>query len=102
MVEDDVVAALIANSQELVPVLKLLANEKRLLVLCRLSTEGEVTVGELARSVGLSQSALSQHLGKLRDAGLVTYRRDGQTLFYTLSGGQTARLLHALKEIYCP
>ena len=96
------IAPLAAKSQDLVPVLKLLANQKRLLVLCRLAAVGETPVTALARFVGLSPSAVSQHLGKLRDNGLVTFRREGQTLFYALSGDHTARLLHALKEIYCP
>src|ERR1700726_3596417 len=62
--------------------LKLLGNEKRLLVLCFLAARGEVTVGELVDVVKLSQSALSQHLGKLRADGLVTFRRTPQTLHY--------------------
>jgi DNA-binding transcriptional ArsR family regulator len=95
-------APLAAKSRELVPVLKLLANRNRLLVLCRLAAGGEMPVTALARVVGLSPSALSQHLGRLRREGLVTFRRQGQTLFYALSGGQTARLLEALKTIYCP
>ena len=99
---DDAVAQLAAKSQDLVPVLKLLANQKRLLVLCRLAAGGETPVTALAKSVGLSPSAISQHLTKLRQEGLVRYQREGQTLFYALSGDHTARLLHALKEIYCP
>ena len=99
---DSPIAPLLARSQELAPLLKLLGNRKRLLILCRLSAAGEMAVGALAQSVGLSQSALSQHLGRLRREGLVTFRRQGQTLFYALSDGQTARLLEALKTIYCP
>lgn len=99
---DNQIAALAAKSQDLVPVLKLLANQKRLLVLCRLAAVGETPVTALAQSVGLSRSAVSQHLTRLRKERLVTFRREGQTLFYALSGDHTARLLHALKEIYCP
>lgn len=95
-------AQLAAKSQELVPVLKLLANRNRLLVLCRLAASGEMPVTALAQSVGISPSALSQHLSRLRHEGLVTFRREGQTLYYTLSSGQAARLLEALKNIYCP
>ncbi len=93
---------LAAKSQDLVPVLKLLANQKRLLVLCRLAAVGETPASALAQAVGLSRSAVSQHLTRLRKEGLVAFRRDGQTVFYTLSGDRTARLLHALKDIYCP
>ena len=96
------IAALAAKSHDLVPVLKLMANQKRLLVLCRLAAVEEAPVTALARFVGLSPSAISQHLSKLRDKELVTFRRENQTLFYALSGDHTARLLHALKEIYCP
>jgi DNA-binding transcriptional ArsR family regulator len=81
--------------------LKLLGNEKRLLVLCFLAARGEMTVGELVDVVELSQSALSQHLGKLRADGLVTFRRDSQTLHYRVTDKRALRLLQVLKEIYC-
>src|SRR5450756_1266562 len=81
--------------------LKLLGNEKRLLVLCYLAARGEMTVGELVDVVELSQSALSQHLGKLRADGLVTFRRDSQTLHYRVADKRALRLLQVLKEIYC-
>ena len=83
-------------------VLKLMANESRLLILCRLAIAGEMPVGQLSQTVGLSQSALSQHLAKLRADGLVDFRRQSQTLFYRLADDQVARLLGALKDIYCP
>jgi ArsR family transcriptional regulator len=95
-------APLAAESRELVPVLNLLANRSRLLVLCRLAAGGEMPVTALARAVRLSPSAPSQHLSRLRHERLVIYRRQGQTLFYALADDETARLLHALKEIYCP
>ncbi|HJO68022.1 MAG TPA: metalloregulator ArsR/SmtB family transcription factor, partial [Sphingomonas sanguinis] len=60
--------------------LKAIGNARRLMLLCKLVEHGEVTVGDLARDVGLSQSACSQHLAKMRDEGLVTYRRESQTL----------------------
>ena len=81
--------------------LKLLGNEKRLLVLCFLASRGEMTVGELVGVVKLSQSALSQHLGKLRADGLVTYRRTSQTLHYSVADKRAVRILQVLKEIYC-
>ena len=81
--------------------LKLLGNEKRLLVLCFLTARGEMTVGEIVDVVKLSQSALSQHLGKLRADGLVTFRRTSQTLHYRVVDKRALRVLQVLKEIYC-
>ena len=81
--------------------LKLLANEKRLLILCFLAVRGEMTVGELVGVVKLSQSALSQHLAKLRADGLVEFRRTSQTLHYRVADARALRLLQVLKEIYC-
>jgi DNA-binding transcriptional ArsR family regulator len=81
--------------------LKLMGNEKRLLILCFLAVRGEMTVGEIVGVVKLSQSALSQHLGKLRTDGLVTFRRDSQTLHYRVADPRALRLLKLLKDIYC-
>jgi len=81
--------------------MKLLANERRLLVLCKLAGAGEMTVGGLANAVGLSQSALSQHLSRMRAEGLVRFRRDGQTLHYSIADPMAERLLSTLREIYC-
>jgi DNA-binding transcriptional ArsR family regulator len=81
--------------------LKLLGNEKRLLVLCFLAARGEMTVGELVGVAKLSQSALSQHLALLRADGLVTFRRTSQTLHYRVADKRALRVLQVLKEIYC-
>lgn len=81
--------------------MKLLANERRLLVLCKLAGAGEMTVGALANAVGLSQSALSQHLALMRAEGLVRFRREGQTLHYAIADPTAERLLSTLREIYC-
>jgi ArsR family transcriptional regulator len=81
--------------------LRLLGNEKRLLVLCRLWLTGEMSVGALADEVGLSQSALSQHLARLRADGLVTTRREAQVLYYSISDPRVRALLEALYQIYC-
>lgn len=80
--------------------LKVLGNEKRLMLLCLLS-EGELSVGELNARLELSQSALSQHLAILRDDGLVTTRREAQTIFYALAPGPAMRVVATLHEIYC-
>lgn len=81
--------------------LKMLANEKRLLILCFLAVRGEMTVGELVGVVKLSQSALSQHLAKLRADGLVEFRRASQTLHYRVADPRALRLLQVLKDIHC-
>jgi DNA-binding transcriptional ArsR family regulator len=81
--------------------LKLLGNESRLLILCFLAVRGEMTVGELVDVVKLSQSALSQHLARLREDGLVTYRRDSQTLHYRVIDQRALRVLQVLKDIFC-
>ena len=81
-------------------VLKALANEKRLLLLCQL-VEGECSVGELNARVDLSQSALPQHLAVLRDEGLVTTRREAQTIYYALAPGPAHRIIETLHGIYC-
>lgn len=80
----------------------MLANEKRLLVLCRLAVAGEMSVAALASDVSLSQSALSQHLARMRKQGLVAFRRESQTFHYSIADLPTKRLLLALKDIYCP
>ena len=80
--------------------LKALANEKRLLLLCQL-VERECSVSELNSKVDLSQSALSQHLAVLREDGLVSTRRDAQTIYYALADGPAQRLLGTLHDIYC-
>jgi DNA-binding transcriptional ArsR family regulator len=81
--------------------LKLLGNEKRLLILCFLTARGEMTVGELVSAVKLSQSALSQHLAKLRADGLVAFRRTSQTLHYHVADQRALHVLQVLKKIYC-
>lgn len=86
---------------EAAQLLKMLANEKRLLILCFLAVRGEMTVGELVGAVSLSQSALSQHLAKLRADGLVQFRRSSQTLHYRVADQRALCLLGVLKDIYC-
>lgn len=86
---------------EAAQLLKLLGHEKRLLVLCFLAARGEMTVGELVGVAKLSQSALSQHLAKLRADGLVEFRRASQTLYYRVVDARALRVLRLLKEIYC-
>jgi len=95
-------AALQEKAAEAARLLRLLANERRLLVLCHLVAEGEMTVGALAEAVGLSQPALSQHLALLREEGLVATRKAAQAVFYRLADPKAARVLALLRDLYCP
>ena len=82
-------------------ILRALANERRLMILCKLVEWGEGNVNSLAEAIALSQSALSQHLAKMRDEGLVTYRREGQTLWYRIADPRIEDLFATLHRLYC-
>jgi ArsR family transcriptional regulator, virulence genes transcriptional regulator len=88
------------HAVEAAAMMKQLANPSRLLILCQLLS-GEKPVGELAESVGLSQSALSQHLAKMREAGLVDCEKRGQMVYYRMASMQANALLSTLHLIYC-
>ena len=92
--------AMQSNAGAAADMLRALSNEARLLVLCRLG-QGEMSVGDLGELVGLSQSALSQHLAKLRADGLVATRREGQTIFYRIADARVGELIAALHGIFC-
>lgn len=94
------IRALKEKSAQASRLLKSLANDKRLLILCHLS-EGEKSVGQLERLVDLSQSALSQHLARLRRDNLVKTRRDAQTIYYSIASAEADAVLRTLYEIYC-
>jgi len=64
--------------------------------------QGEMSVGEMNEVVGISASALSQHLARMREEGLVAYRREAQTLYYRINNPAVERVIAALKDIYCP
>ena len=81
--------------------LKALANRHRLIIICQL-TEHERSVGELAALLSIRDSTVSQHLSLLRKDGLVTTRRDGQTIWYSISSPQARELARTLYRIYCP
>ena len=93
-------ARLSAKAGAAADLLRALANENRLMILCRL-IEGEQSVGALVDAIGLSQSALSQHLAKLREDHLVATRREAQTIYYRLASADAARVLQVLAQIYC-
>jgi DNA-binding transcriptional ArsR family regulator len=83
-----------------VELLKAMANEWRLMILCQLS-EGEKTVSELQQILGLSQSALSQHLAILRREKIVRARKHAQSVSYSLSGDDATKVMNTLHEVFC-
>jgi ArsR family transcriptional regulator, virulence genes transcriptional regulator len=89
-----------AHAEEAAAVLRALAHSARLMVLCELG-EGERSAGELVKASGLSQSALSQHLARLRADHLVETRRDGQTIYYYIADPKALHLVNLLFELYC-
>ena len=94
--------AALEDARELARLMGLLANENRLLILCRLM-DGPAAVGELNRSVPhISASALSQHLQTLRSAGLVEGDKQGQYVVYRIKDPRLSRLFGLLRELYCP
>lgn len=98
----DPAAAFAAQSAEAAAFLRLMANEHRLMILCRLAGGAEMSAGALVEASGLSQSALSQHLARLREDGLVEARRDGVVLYYSLADDRVRALIDVMKEIFCP
>ncbi|GAA5171525.1 metalloregulator ArsR/SmtB family transcription factor [Viridibacterium curvum] len=82
-------------------VLRALANADRLLLLCQLS-QGEKAVSELEELLDIHQPTLSQQLGVLRNEGLVSTRRDGKRIFYSVADPKVLQLLGTLYQLYCP
>ena len=88
-----------ANAVKATRLLKLMASEQRLMILCKLS-QSELSVGEIAAFLSITQSATSQHLQKMRAEGLVKTRRDAHTIYYTLADPAAKRVIDLLCEIY--
>ena len=82
--------------------LRLLGNERRLMILCQLADGGEHSVGQIQAHIGISQSALSQHLALLREQGIVANRRDGQAFHYRIVDLAALRVIATLAELFCP
>lgn len=95
------ITAFEASAGQAAKLLRALANERRLMILCQLA-DGERPVGELQPLVGLSQSALSQHLAVLREEGVVATRREGQTIWYRIADPAAVKVVSTLAEIFCP
>jgi DNA-binding transcriptional ArsR family regulator len=93
---DDMMAA----ADEASGLLKALANRHRLIIICQL-IDKERSVGELAELLKIRDSTVSQHLALLRKDGLVTARRDGQTIWYSIGSGPAHELVRTLYRVYC-
>ena len=93
-------AELYDMAEQAVVLLKAMANEWRLMILCQLA-EGERTVSELQAVLGLSQSALSQHLAVLRREKIVKARKHAQSVSYSLAGDEAPRVMHTLHDVFC-
>ncbi len=94
-------ATFAANADAVADLLRALGNQRRLMIMCKLAEHGEMTVGDLAGDVGLSQSALSQHLARLREEGLVSSRREAQSAWYRIADPRCETLLATLYQLYC-
>jgi len=94
-------AAFEQKAGEVAVMLKAIGNARRLMLLCKLVEHKERTVGDLASDTGLSQSACSQHLAKMRDEKLVGFRRESQTLWYSIADARVEALLATLYDLFC-
>ncbi|MFY8112802.1 MAG: ArsR/SmtB family transcription factor [Rhabdaerophilum sp.] len=93
---------LIHHGEDAEGLLAILANRRRLVILCNLVLDGELAVGELVRRLNIAQSALSQHLALMRAAGIVSTRREGTTIYYSLTDERTRAMLCAIREVLGP
>ncbi len=94
-------SAMESKAAEVADILRALANPRRLQILCVLIEAGESNVGALVRRVGISQSALSQHLAKMREEGLVGFRRESQALWYHIADPRIEALMAELHRLFC-
>jgi ArsR family transcriptional regulator len=94
-------AAMRAAAAQACGLLKVLANPDRLLLLCQL-TQGPLCVSELESILGIQQPTLSQQLGVLRDEALVTTRREGKQIFYSIASSEAMAVMQVLYQMYCP
>ena len=88
------------NARRVAALLKAMSNPARLVILCQIA-EGERSVGELERAVGLSQSAISQHLAVLRSESIVSSRRVRQTVLYSLASSEVVAIITTLHAVFC-
>ncbi len=93
-------SSMLVQARAVCELLKSLSNEKRLLILCNLST-GEMTVTQLEEKLGFQQATLSQQLARLRAERLVDTRRDGRQIYYSISDARVSALVGSLYDLYC-
>ncbi|QOZ53906.1 helix-turn-helix transcriptional regulator [Bradyrhizobium sp. CCBAU 53338] len=93
--------ALERQAKDVAALMRMLANEHRLLIVCKLVEYGEASAGTLAEDIGLSASALSQHLTKLKAEGVVASRRDSQTMWYRIADRRVEELFSTLHRLFC-
>lgn len=91
-----------ASAEQAAALLKAMSNPKRLLILCVLCGSPGTSAGELARATGLSPSATSQHLARMREEGLIDSQRDAQRILYFIKNAAVNTLIATLKTVYCP
>lgn len=101
LVESKTLAIMEEQACKAAKLLKALSNERRLLILCNL-VGGELSVTQLNERILLSQSALSQHLARLRQDCLVSIRKEGQTVYYRIASDESRAVLELLYNLYCP
>jgi len=99
-ISDEEIDQMMQNAYEASNFLKAISHEGRLMILCHLAS-GEKSVTELERLLSARQAAVSQQLSRLRLEGLVTPRRDGKTIYYSLADGKAARVLDVVYDIFC-
>lgn len=88
------------NAAQAAALMKLLSHPHRMMILCELK-QGECSVTELSQKIGIAQSPLSQHLARMRHEGVVTSRREAQTVYYSLLGAEVGAVVSLLYELYC-
>ena len=93
-------SAILGQRAQAASLLRIMGNDRRLTVLCALAQSGERSVGELETISGLSQSALSQHLAKMRQHGIVKTRRSAQSIFYSIASSEVIQVLRLLADLY--
>jgi ArsR family transcriptional regulator len=90
------------KAEDVAGMLAVMANPRRLIILCRLAQAGEMTVARLMEAVGLSQSALSQHLALMRENGLLATRKEGLSVHYRIADPRALQLMQSLENVFCP
>lgn len=101
MIDETTLEALADQAAEAVRLLRVLGNEHRLMVACLLIVHREMAVGQLVEELQISQSALSQHLARMREDGVLTFRREAQTLYYSIKDPNAVAVIGLLKQLYC-